>query len=80
MPTCVNTNAQGYLRIENIPVAQCDGYVMVTKAEYDTWLSTWELSPAEISSAFTFGLGAILVTGYLSSYGVGLAKKLIRQL
>lgn len=77
MPVCV-APANGYLKIVPVAVEQCQAYVLVTQSEYSDWMTTLELSPSTISSAFGFGLSAVLITGYLSSYGVGLAKKLIR--
>ncbi|WP_140301388.1 single-stranded DNA-binding protein, partial [Vibrio parahaemolyticus] len=74
-------NADGFLAVvPDIEAASCSGYVMVTAQEYDTLMSYTQLTPGEISQAFGLGFTLVFVGGYLSTYAIKMAIRLIKLL
>ncbi|EIC9816506.1 MULTISPECIES: single-stranded DNA-binding protein [Vibrio harveyi group] len=81
MPVCALPNADGFLAVvPDIEAASCRGYVMVTAQEYDTLMSYTQLTPGEISQAFSLGFTLVFVGGYLSTYAIKMAIRLIKLL
>ncbi|EGR1299336.1 single-stranded DNA-binding protein, partial [Vibrio alginolyticus] len=51
-----------------------------TAQEYDTLMSYTQLTPGEISEAFGLGFTLVFVGGYLSTYAIKMAIRLIKLL
>lgn len=77
---CVGVNPQQYLQVLNQTADQCQGYILVSKAEYDFWFDYVSVSPADVTTAITFGLGVVLGLGFLSTYPLKVVLDLIRKL
>jgi len=77
---CVAVNSQGFLQKTNQDIEDCNGYILVSKSEYDFWFDYVSVSPSDISAAFSFGFVAILGVGFLASYPIKIAQNLIRKI
>lgn len=77
---CVGVNAQQVLQVLNQTADECQGYILVSKAEYDFWFDYVSVSPADAATSITFGLGVVLGLGYLSTYPLKVALDVIRKI
>lgn len=59
--------------------ADCTGYWFVTATEYSAYLSAVEITVADVTAAFTWGFGTVVVLAFLS-FKVGIATKLVRRM
>lgn len=80
MPVCMLPNSEGFLAVvPDVQLEDCtNGYVAVTVQDYDFMMSYTQVTGAEITEAFGFGFAAVFTVGYLSTYAVKAALKLIR--
>ncbi|MFM2592380.1 single-stranded DNA-binding protein [Vibrio harveyi] len=81
MPVCALPNADGFLAVvSGIDASSCSGYVMVTAQEYANLMDYTQVTPNEISQAFGFGFTLVFAGGYLSTYAIKMAIRVIRLL
>ncbi|WP_260261724.1 single-stranded DNA-binding protein [Vibrio intestinalis] len=67
-----------YATTELDGASSCSAYVLVSSSEYDSLLTHKSLTPLDVSAAVGFGFTVVFGLGYLSTYGVALAKRLIK--
>ncbi|WP_445766599.1 hypothetical protein [Rheinheimera sp.] len=59
--------------------ADCTGYWLVTATEYDAYLSAVEITVADVTEAFMWGLGIVLFFGFLG-FKVHIGTTLVRKI
>lgn len=81
MPVCMLPNSEGFVAVvPDVQLEDCTGgYVAVTVEDYNLMMSYTQITGAEITSAFGFGFAAVFAVGYLGTYAVKVALKLIRM-
>ncbi|MFH4666645.1 single-stranded DNA-binding protein [Vibrio cidicii] len=78
MPVCALPNSQGFLAVTEVPLSECDGgYVAVTVQDYDYLMSYTRITPADAGEAFGYGFALVFGVGYLGTYAIYIAKKVI---
>ncbi|QNE01028.1 single-stranded DNA-binding protein [Vibrio vulnificus] len=78
MAVCALPNAQGFLAVTEVPLPECDGgYVAITVQDYDYLMSYTRITPSEAGEAFGYGFALVFGFGYLTTYAVYIAKKVI---
>lgn len=77
---CVSVNSQGFLQKSNQDIELCNSYILVSKSDYDYWFDFVSVSPADVTTAFSFGFAAVLGIGFLASYPIKIALNLIRKI
>lgn len=77
---CVSVNPQGFLKTTGQDLESCTSYVLVSKSDYDYWFDFVSVSPADVTTAFSFGFAAVLGIGFLASYPIKIALNLIRKI
>lgn len=77
MAACVNFTSEGFLK--RTDATTCKAYVLVSSSEYNDLSAHKSVSPAEASAAIGFGFAVVFGLGYLSTYAVGVSKRLIRK-
>lgn len=75
MSVCVEITSEGFLKTTGTEL--CSSFVLVSSAEYQNLSSHQSVSAQDASMAIGFGFAVVLGLGYLSTYGVALAKRLI---
>ena len=80
MSVCVRVKSSGDLVVNNRSVEKCRDYVLISASEHKYASDLYSPTPEGIASAFSFGFGAVVVVGYLSSYAVGICKQLINKI
>lgn len=81
MPVCAMPNSDGFIAIvEGVELSSCSGYVMTTVQEYNALYEYTQLTGVEISQYFGLGFSLVFVGGYLLTYGISAALKVIRLL
>lgn len=80
MPACAVPNSQGFLAVVDVDVNACTGFIVTTTQEYLYLTDYTQITPLEVSQAVGFGFTLIVGLGYLSTYGVQLALRIIRLL
>ncbi|MDA0148340.1 single-stranded DNA-binding protein [Vibrio sp. LaRot3] len=80
MAMCIDIAANGVLVSQGqiTRPSDCTAFVMVSSAEYSQLMTHQSLSPAQVGTAVSFGFAIVFGLGYLSTYGVALAKRLIK--
>lgn len=79
MALCVAIDDSGFVRhVIDSTIDNCAHFILISSEQYKLAVDP-VLNPEDIASAFSWGFGAVVVIGYLSSYAVGVAKRLIKQ-
>ena len=58
--------------------ANCSGYWLIPASEYSAYLSSVEITASEVTEAFTWGFGTVVLLSGLA-YQVSIALKLVRK-
>ncbi|WP_434998673.1 single-stranded DNA-binding protein [Vibrio scophthalmi] len=80
MPSCVMANAQGFLAVVSTDIAQCTGFIVVTPAEYEYVMGYTQITAIEATAAFSGAYSLVFVSGFLTTYVVKVAIKLVKLL
>ncbi|MFB9216514.1 single-stranded DNA-binding protein [Vibrio sinaloensis] len=75
MSVCVTITSEGFLK--RVETEHCQAYVMISSTEYDHLTTHQSVSAQEASAAIGFGFAVVFGLGYLTTYGVGVGKRLI---
>lgn len=59
--------------------ATCNGYWLVPASEYNAYLSSVEITASEVTEAFLWGFGTVVMLSGLA-FKVGLARNLVRKI
>lgn len=78
MPICVDVTSEGFLH--KTDTENCQAYVLVSTSEYADLSAHKSVSAQEASIAIGFGFAVVFGIGYLPTYGVAVAKRLINLL
>lgn len=79
MPVCAIPNSDGFLAVvPELDVSSCSGYVMLTAQEYDYFMAYTQVTSTEMAKYFVGGFSLVFVFGFLSTYGIKAAIKLIK--
>lgn len=77
---CVDINEQGFLFATASPISECTSYILISRSNYDSFLSGLTVTAEDIATSFSFGFMAVIVVGYFAAWPVGIAKSLINKL
>ncbi|MBF9000487.1 single-stranded DNA-binding protein [Vibrio nitrifigilis] len=83
MSVCLIPNSDGFLAVTDTSLEDCgdsSGYIGITVDEYNTLSSYTQITAADAGSAFSFGFFAVFAVGYLSTYAIKIAIRLIRTI
>ncbi|MGF1837618.1 single-stranded DNA-binding protein [Vibrio atlanticus] len=79
MPVCAIANSKGFLAVvPSVDVSSCSGYLMLKPDEYEFMMSYTQITSTEIATYFAGGFSLVFVFGFLSTYGIKAALKVIR--
>ncbi|OBT16570.1 single-stranded DNA-binding protein [Vibrio tasmaniensis] len=79
MPVCAMPNSDGFLAVvPELEVTSCSGYVMVSAEEYDFVMAYTQITSSEMATYFAGGFALVFVFGFLQTYGIKAALKVIR--
>ncbi len=78
MAQCVDFTSEGFLRKSG--TENCEAYVLVSSSEYADMVAHQSVSASEASVAIGFGFAVVFGIGFLPTYGVAVAKRVIRLL
>lgn len=78
MAICVDVTSEGFLRHSDSAV--CESYMMVSSSEYSDLMNHQSVSAQDASMAIGFGFAVVFGLGYLSTYAVGVCKRVIAKL
>ena len=79
MPVCAIPNSDGFLAVvPELDVSLCSGYVMLTTQEYDYFMAYTQVTSTEMAKYFVGGFSLVFVFGFLLTYGIKAAIKLIK--
>lgn len=59
--------------------ADCTGYWLIAATEYSAYLSAVEISVADVTAAFTWGMGTVVFFSYLA-FKVRLGTSIVRKI
>lgn len=79
MAQCVIPGEGGTLIFTADTAALCTGYWLVPATEYSAYLSSVEITASELTEAFTWGFGTVILLSGLA-FKMGLALKLVRKI
>ncbi len=75
---CVLPGQDGTLIFTADTAANCAGYWLIPASEYSAYLSSVEITASEITEAFTWGFGTVVLLSGLA-YQVSIALKIVRK-
>lgn len=79
MPVCAMPNSDGFLAVvTELEVTSCSGYVMMSSEEYDFVMAYTQITSSEMATYFAGGFALVFVFGFLQTYGIKAALKVIR--
>ncbi|ELE6596799.1 single-stranded DNA-binding protein [Vibrio parahaemolyticus] len=79
MPVCALPNADGFLAVlPEIDTTSCSGYVMVTAQEYGALMDFTQVTGSEATQMFGLGFSLVFFGGFISTYVINVALRLIR--
>lgn len=76
---CVHPQQDGTLIFTADTAANCSGYWFIPAAEYAAYLSSVQITVADVTSAFTWGFGTVILLSGLA-FKVGVARNLVRKI
>ncbi|PQJ84615.1 hypothetical protein [Aliivibrio sifiae] len=80
MTLCLKLNPDNTLSVTADSIETCTDYLLISKVDYSFWFDAISVSPASITAAITFGIFVVVGMGFLMTYPIGIAKKLIRKI
>lgn len=78
MSQCVTVTAEGYLVQSTESPDQCTGYLLISPSEYQLFVQTVEITPAEVLEVFGIVFGWVVLLGALS-YKVKVARNVVKS-
>lgn len=75
MAICVSVDSDGY--VKQTGFSDCLDYVLVSSSDYQAAFNS-QINALDITTAFTWGFAAVVVTGWFAGYSIGIAKRVIR--
>ncbi|NRB69766.1 MAG: hypothetical protein HRU48_20765 [Vibrio sp.] len=76
MPACVDFTPEGFLKESG--TSDCQAYVLVSSNEYADLSAHKSVSAQDAATAITFGFAVVFGLGFLTTYGVALAQRIIK--
>lgn len=76
---CVHPQQDGTLIFTADTAANCTGYWLVPAGDFAAYLSAVEITVAEVTSAFTWGFGTVVLLSGLA-FKVGVARQIVRKI
>ncbi|MFW7526644.1 hypothetical protein ACODM8_21320 [Vibrio ostreicida] len=80
MPACVDFTPEGF--VYSKPVSgdspDCQAFVLVSSNEYSDLSAHKSVSAQDAATSITFGFAVVFGLGFLSTYGVALAQRIIK--
>ena len=80
MANCVIINSQKLLQVTSDSLDACSDYILLSKQDYLFWFDALNVTLTDIGSAISFGIFIVFGMGYLKTYVVSVALKLIRMI
>lgn len=80
MANCVIINSQKLLQVTSDSLDDCSDYILLSKQDYLFWFDALNVTLTDIGSAISFGIFIVFGMGYLKTYVVSVALKLIRMI
>ncbi|HCG9215552.1 single-stranded DNA-binding protein [Vibrio parahaemolyticus] len=81
MPVCALPNADGFIAVvPEVDAASCSGYVMVTAQEYGSLMDFTQVTGSEATQMFSLGFSLVFFGGFISTYAIKMAIRLIKLL
>jgi|TARA_Y100000588_G_C14207886_1_gene905401 hypothetical protein len=79
MPVCALPNADGFLAVvPELDVTDCAGYVMMSASDYQYFMAYTQITATEIATYFAGGFALVFVFGFLQTYAIKAALRVIR--
>lgn len=79
MAQCVIPGEGGTLIFTADTAALCSGYWLVPATEYSAYLSSVEITASELTEAFTWGFGTVILLSGLA-FKLGVALQIVRKI
>jgi hypothetical protein len=76
---CAYPQLDGTLIFTADTAATCNGLWLISATEYSAYLSAIEITASEVTEAFMWGFGTVVVLAFLS-FKVGIATKIVRRI
>lgn len=76
---CVHPQQDGTLIFTGDTAANCSGFWFIPATEYAAYLSSVQITVADVTSAFTWGFGTVILLSGLA-FKVGVARNLVRKI
>jgi hypothetical protein len=76
---CVFPQQDGTLIFTADTASNCSGYWLVQASDYSAYISSVQITVADVTSAFTWGFGTVILLSGLA-FKVGVALNLIRKI
>lgn len=76
---CVQPQEGGTLIFTADTAANCTGYWLIPASEYSAYLSSVEITASEVTEAFTWGFGTVILLSGLA-FKVALGRDLVRKI
>lgn len=76
---CAHPQQDGTFIFTADTAADCTGYWFVTATEYNAYLSAVEITVADITAAFTWGMGTVVFFSFLA-FKVRMGTSLVRKI
>ncbi|MDK9765127.1 single-stranded DNA-binding protein [Vibrio sp. D420a] len=79
MPVCAIPNADGFIAaVPELEVSTCSGFVMMSADEYQYVMAYTQITSTEMATYFAGGFALVFVFGFLQTYAVKAALRVIR--
>ena len=76
---CTQPQQDGTLIFTADTAAECTGYWLIPASEYAAYLSSVEITVADVTSAFLWGFGTVVFLSFLS-YQVRVGTSIVRKI
>lgn len=76
---CAHPQQDGTFIFTADTAADCSGYWLITAGQYNAYLSAVEITVADVTSAFTWGFGVVVVLSFLA-FKVRMGTQLVRKI
>jgi len=76
MPVCVDFTPEGFLKESG--TSECQAYVLVSSNEYADLSAHKSVSAQDAATAITFGFSVVVGLGFLATYVVAVAQRVIK--
>jgi hypothetical protein len=76
---CALPQQDGTLIFTADTAANCTGYWLIPASEYSAYLSSVEITASEVTEAFTWGFGTVILLSGLA-FKVALGRNLVRKI